>query len=522
MTDQSWVIQTFPKNQQRISGTDKTWSAREIYPLPTSDSRSADYVALGNNNAWIKLAEPTAEAIRQAFLGHESRISIEQPQVPSLLVAGVSVAGSTILRDTCVALSPEFNSVIGGRGSGKSSLLEYLSFGLGRSCYDVSRDHYSGADRLRGLLGDTLISKSGSVKLTIVQDGAPFVVERAQATAYQPQVTYPNGDRQAVTVKELRALFPAVVYSQGELAEIGKQTGEKTKLADLLQFVNPDYKREDDRLLQDIEAAKGAVKQSIQKLVSYWTLKAKLRRLKTSRNSIVQRVQALEKTLPKQSEEDQEVIAFFEKANEFDLKRIQASKHTSQILDEIKAFEEEHLYERDLKCELTGTSEVVTQAYTDFYEFFNRGIRKLHDDLMARRKALTTAEIEWTEQFKVARKERDAVLEKLSEHRTVTGQIIKLREEITDLTNQAGDLDAQLMAAGDPASGLQQAVNTLNEKNSQRTQRTQEWSAELEALSSGKIKAAVDPDGDNSEIFEAMDTVASKTGSQEATRLRTL
>ena len=77
----------------------------------------------------------------------------------------------------------------------------------------------------------------------------------AQATTYQPQ-SYPSSTTQTITVKELRALFPTVVYSQGELAEIGKQAGQRTRLSDLLQFVNPDFKREDDRLSVDIEAAK--------------------------------------------------------------------------------------------------------------------------------------------------------------------------------------------------------------------------------------------------------------------------
>lgn len=521
--DRGQTIKTLgPKNRKRLSGTDKTWSEREVYPLPSSDSRSADYAELGQNNTWIKLAEPTAEAIRQAFLGHQSRICIEPPQIPSLVVAELAFEGSSILQDTILPLSPELNSIIGGRGSGKSSLLEYLSFGLGRSCQDAPRDHYSGTERLSELVDDTLVSKGGRVTLKIVQDNALFTIERGQANAHQPQVTYPNGDTQTVTVKELRALFPAVVYSQGELAEIGKQAGKKAQLSDLLQFVNPEYKREDDRLAQDIETAKAAVKAAIQKLVSHWTLQAKLRRLKTNRDSITQRVQALEKTLPKQSDEDRAIVAYFDKANDFELKRIQASKHADQILDELNACATELLNERDLKCELTGDPEAIEQAYTDLYETFSAGLKKLQDELKARRERLTAAEMDWTGKLQEAREARDAVLEKLSEHKTVTAQIIKLREEISDLTNQMGDLEAQLKAAGDPASALQQAVGVLKATNRQRAERTQEWAKEIERLSSGKIKAAVDPNGDTSEIVDAMDIVASKTGSQEATRLRAL
>src|SRR5690606_5742552 len=52
--------------------------------------------------------------------------------------------------------------------------------------------------------------------------------------------------------------------------------------------------------------------------------------------------------------------------------------------------------------------------------------------------------------------------------------------------------------------------------------RTQEWANEIERLSSGKIRATVVSAGDTSEIRDAVDAIAAKTGSQEATRIRAL
>jgi predicted ATPase len=319
---------------------------------------------------------PTAEAIRQAFLGRRSRVSIKEPQLPSLVVASIEVEGSTILQKTSLPLSPEFNTVIGGRGSGKSSFLEYISFGLGRSCYDVPRDHYSGTQRLHDLTNDTLVSKSGRVTLTVVQDKATFKIVRGQATAYQPQITYPNGSTQIVTVKELRTLFPAVVYSQGELAEIGKQAGKKTQLSDLLQFVNPDYKREDDRLAADIESAKSKVRAAIETLAENWSQQSKLRKLTTTRDSVRQRVEALEQTLPKRSEDDQAIVNHFDKANEFESKRLLASEHADQILGDLKASATELLNESDLAGDLEG-ADAIRQRYGALYKSFSEGIAKL-------------------------------------------------------------------------------------------------------------------------------------------------
>ena len=520
--DQGQIINFLgPKNRKRLSGRDTNWSNTEIYPLPTSDSRSADYQTLGNNNTWIKLAEPSAEAIHQAFLGHQSRIRIKHPQVPSLIVAGLDIEGSSILQDTKLPLSPELNSTIGGRGSGKSSLSEYLSFGLGRSCHDVPRVHYSETERLSELLNDTFLSKGGRVCLKIIQDNAVFQVERGPVGAYQPQVTYPNGDMQTVTAKELRSLFAAVVYSQGELSEIGKRAGTMAQLTDLLQFVNPEYKREDDRLAQGVEAAKGAVQAAIQGLASYLRLQAKLRQLRTNRDSLTQRAKALEKTLPKQSDENQAVVAHFDEANTFDLKRMQASKHAHQIMDELKASGTELLNERDLKMVLTGDPDIIRRAYGDLYKSFSVGIKTLQGEIQSKRDKLTVVETKWANKFKQARNARDALLEKLSGHKTVTAQIIKLREEITDITHQIGDLEAQLKA-GDPTDTLQQAAGTLKVTNRQRTERTQDWANEIEELSSGKIRAVVDPNGDISEVSDAIDVIANKTGSQESTRLRGL
>lgn len=232
------------KNRQRLSGELEQWSVRRIYPLPTSDCRSADRAHLGTNNTWIKVAAPTAEAVRQAFLGFQSRISIGPPRLASLAVAKLKIEGSAILAPTELSLSPELNSFIGGRGSGKSSLLEYLAFALGRSSSDAQRDHYSETARMRDLITDTLTAKSATVTMDLLQDGAVFTIVRSPATSYQPKITYPNDTSQTISTKELRALFPAVVYSQGELAEIGKQAGTKAELSDLLQFVDADYKRE--------------------------------------------------------------------------------------------------------------------------------------------------------------------------------------------------------------------------------------------------------------------------------------
>lgn len=510
------------KNRQRLSGELEQWSVRRIYPLPTSDCRSADRAHLGTNNTWIKVAAPTAEAVRQAFLGFQSRISIGPPRLASLAVAKLKIEGSAILAPTEISLSPELNSFIGGRGSGKSSLLEYLAFALGRSSSDAQRDHYSETARMRDLITDTLTAKSATVTMDLLQDGAVFTIVRSPATSYQPKITYPNGTSQTISTKELRALFPAVVYSQGELAEIGKQAGTKAELSDLLQFVDADYKREDDRLLAAIASTKGSVTSAVQKQEEFWSQQANLHRLMTSRDSLRQRVAALEKTLPKLSAEDQATVAFFDEAAEFEAKRIQASKHADQIVGDLVATAAALDKKRDLSSALVSETKAIAESYAALHTQFATGLSALVAALKTDRAVLTEAETAWKTLFEKARVARDAVLEKLGEHSTVTAQIVKLREQIAQLTNEINDLEALLLAQGDPGTALTAALIALKEAVAARATRTQAWAKEIETLSAGKIEAVVDPQGDITAIREAIDIVAAKTGSQEATRIREL
>ena len=509
-----------PKNKRRISGDDKTWSKRQIYPLPTSDSRTSTYDKLGSNNTWIKLAKPTAEAIRQAFLAHESRIAIENPSLPFLCISNVSIAGSEILEETDLVLSPELNSVIGGRGSGKSSLLEYLAFGIGRSSFDAPREHYSGTERLHVLIKDSLVTKGGSVAIKLIQDNAVFKITRDTSTAYQPQITYPNGDTQPLSLAELRSLFPAVVYSQGELAEIGKQTGTKTKLTDLLQFVNPENKREDDGLLTEIESRKEHVRFSLKELCNSWAIQAKKHKLVTKRDSLKQRVTALEKTLPKQSEDHQAILSRFEKVSEFESKRLQASKHVSQLMSELASLKSEHSVLRDLSTDLDGVASGLANSYAEVISCFSSGIDALIQEIAQNKSQMDTSEEAWKTLYQNARSARDGVLEKLGEHKTVTTQIIDLKGQIEAVTNEIGDLEASSVSVTDLASAYTESVSELKTAVQERSERTKQWAQEIEALSSAKIKAIVNEDGDISEIFDAMDIVSSKTGSQEAKRNR--
>lgn len=93
-------------------------------------------LGIGSHYTWIKMDEiPSLEGLRQAFLLPNYRIRNEfdcptNPYTkPALWIKSISISNTTIT-DTSVPLkidfSPQLNTLIGGRGSGKSSILRFI------------------------------------------------------------------------------------------------------------------------------------------------------------------------------------------------------------------------------------------------------------------------------------------------------------------------------------------------------------------------------------------------------------
>ena len=109
-----------------MSSDAKSLKTENGNPVPNS---------LGYRYTWIKASEPSIESLRQAFLDHESRILLPEniredvhPEIRNRqsVIRSIAIKNVRFLADQKIYFSPNMNSVIGGRVSGKSTLLEYL------------------------------------------------------------------------------------------------------------------------------------------------------------------------------------------------------------------------------------------------------------------------------------------------------------------------------------------------------------------------------------------------------------
>lgn len=111
-------------------------------------------------------------------------------------------------------------------------------------------------------------------------------------------------------------------------------------------------------------------------------------------------------------------------------------------------------------------------------------------------------------------------MEKLTEHRSVTAQISNLQTELQGILAQIGELQVERVSPEDKFEELKTAIEALKAAVSLRAERTKEWAAKIEALSGNRIEAQLNVDRNWSELHDAIDALAAKTGSQEATRHR--
>lgn len=101
-------------------------------PKQELDSEHGLY-GIGKRYTWIKMSEnPNLESLRQALLMHNIRIkndfiSEQKPyREPNLWIKSISIQNTVITDNLKINFSPQMNTIIGGRGSGKSSILKFI------------------------------------------------------------------------------------------------------------------------------------------------------------------------------------------------------------------------------------------------------------------------------------------------------------------------------------------------------------------------------------------------------------
>lgn len=285
-----------------LSGKEKAWGHKRIACIQTSDNRREDHNDLGVHSSWIKWASPTAEALRQACLAQESRISDSEPSISSVVITSISVQNSSFLGPLELSLNPQYNALIGGRGTGKSTILEYLRWALCDQPPTASDDEAPDYQARRArLIEGTLKPLSATVDVAFTVNGVPHHVRRA-STDGSVQIKVGEDEFRPCTESEVRTLLPIQAYSQKQLSNVS------VRLDELARFINAPIRAELGRLERQISEQADKLRRSFSTRQRQKTIERDLTRLTLELRSYQEQANQIRTSLSGLSDADRKLL----------------------------------------------------------------------------------------------------------------------------------------------------------------------------------------------------------------------
>ncbi len=319
-----------------LNGEVDAWGFKSIAVIQTTDYRADKSLAELDTATWIKWREPTAEALRQACLAKESRISLVEPELPNIFIEKIDVTNSSFLSKFDLDLNPQLNSIIGGRGTGKSTILEYLRWALcdqieGFGKEDVQSDVLR---RRNTLIDKTLTEVDGEVRVFFLVNGTRHIVKR-NPKSEDVLLKIGGGDFESVRPSQIQDLLPVQAYSQKQLSSISVRSDE------LKRFIEQPIAKE----IEDIDLKVGEnlseVKSAYQKLSKSKELYSDLKKNEIEIGSFKSQIDKLRGGLKGISEDDKKILDrakfYVNEKNRFDEVSLEYSsiKDTLQPLKEL-------------------------------------------------------------------------------------------------------------------------------------------------------------------------------------------
>ena len=217
-------------NLDIINGKVSEYGHKRIAVFQTSDSRREDHQELGSVSTWTKWAIPTAEALRQACLAQESRVSQQEPRLPAVTISSISISNSKFLGPCDLKFNRQYNALIGGRGTGKSTILEYLRWALcdqpPPTMEEDGTPNYLA--RRKRIVEETLKPLNASVEVQFEINGVPHTVRRKSQNG-DLLIKIASDEMRPCSEEEVRRLLPIQAYSQKQLSDVSVRVDELSR-----------------------------------------------------------------------------------------------------------------------------------------------------------------------------------------------------------------------------------------------------------------------------------------------------
>lgn len=198
---------------------------REMAAINAADVEAPEKIKEVGASCLIKMTKPCFTSFKQAFLdaGSRVRLNSDKPESYASAIERIRFVGG-YLDSVDIELSDHLNAVIGGRGTGKSTLLECIryAFALEPVIPNALKQH-------KNVIDTNLGKERGMVEITLrssVMHGRKFIVSRKYGN--HPVVVDDQGN---ISPYHPTDLMPSIeLYGQNEIYEMTRDEHSRNQL----------------------------------------------------------------------------------------------------------------------------------------------------------------------------------------------------------------------------------------------------------------------------------------------------
>ena len=206
-------------------------------------SGSAEQSYPGRHFTWVKMGSPNIEGLRLALLdgglsvGRSDQDTGDLNQYAPLALDSIEVSQARYMGNSqpfTIRFNPWFNAIIGGRGTGKSTVVEFLRIALRREneLPETLQPEFEQYNRVYQDREDSgLLTDKASIRVICRKDGDRFRVQWNPSGGLEPIEREVNGQWQRAE-GDIRQRFPVRIYSQKQVFQLAKTPLALLKIID--------------------------------------------------------------------------------------------------------------------------------------------------------------------------------------------------------------------------------------------------------------------------------------------------
>jgi hypothetical protein len=224
------ICESDDARHEKLRGTNSKRRQPGLSLLRFSDAHAIEQI--GQHSTWMKMTRPDLEGLRLAFTDgnrsareHDEDLDPNHPPdhvIESFEVSEAKHVGRS--EPFAVRLNPWLNALIGGRGTGKSSLVELTRLVLGRnrnlpSGVQETHDNFARVYRNRREAG--ALTENTRIAIVYRKEGTRFRATWTQG-ADDPALEEDDDGSWKAADGSVRRRLPVQIYSQNEINEVAK------------------------------------------------------------------------------------------------------------------------------------------------------------------------------------------------------------------------------------------------------------------------------------------------------------